>query len=240
MCVVPGGALREEALPPSRRPLQPGAAAFAALAPHPRLCGLDVQVRRSCVSDPRMAVRMVSPGERRRLPVAVSGRALQLRSAAAAQRRTALAMTEKENAETVEKSAEEIMALNLKLGDAAEAGDAELIRQLVEDGADVEYAPFVPDEEDDDEDDQDGDYSTNATEGSVEGTASVENPAPDVTVAGDGKSLTACVVPCSRYLRSLPGCGLIPVLSPLPSPATPALSLLLCVRVCVCVSETAW
>ena len=230
MCVVPGGALREEALPPSRRPLQPGAAAFAALAPHPRLCGLDVQVRRSCVSEPRMAVRMVSPGERRRLPVAVSGRALQLRSVAAAQRRTALAMTEKENAETVEKSAEEIMALNLKLGDAAEAGDAELIRQLVEDGADVEYAPFVPDEEDDDEDDQDGDYSTNATEGSVEGTASVENPAPDVTVAGDGQSVDTCGVPGSRNLR----CELIPVLSLLPSPAPPALSPILCVCVCVC------
>ena len=167
-----------------------------------------------------MAVRVVSPGERRRLPVAVSGRALQLRSAAAAQRRTALAMTEKENAETVEKSAEEIMALNLKLGDAAEAGDAELIRQLVEDGADVEYAPFVPDEEDDDEDDQDGDYSTNATEGSVEGTASVENPAPDVTVAGDGQFVDTCGVPGSRNLR----CGLIPVLSLLPCPAPPALS----------------
>ena len=49
-------------------------------------------------------------------------------------------------------SSEEIGQLNSKLWEAAEAGDAELIRKLVEDGADVNSAPFVPDDEDEDDD----------------------------------------------------------------------------------------
>ena len=62
--------------------------------------------------------------------------------------RVALAMTEKEKEKAEKKSDEEIMELNLKLLAAAESGKAELIRQLVEEGADGNYASFVPDEDD--------------------------------------------------------------------------------------------
>jgi len=46
----------------------------------------------------------------------------------------------------------EVSELNTKLWDAAEAGDAELIRKLVEEGAEVNAAPYVPDKDDEDSD----------------------------------------------------------------------------------------
>jgi ankyrin repeat protein len=91
-------------------------------------------------------------------------------------------MTEKEKEKAEKKSDEEIMELNLKLLAAAESGKAELIRQLVEEGADVNYASFVPDEDDDEDGDSDYTNSSPATEEqSLE-----DSQTPDATVSSDG------------------------------------------------------
>jgi len=83
-----------------------------------------------------------------------------------------------ENTQAEPKSPEEIMELNSKLWSAAKVGDAQLIRKLVEDGADVNSAPFVADEEDDDDD---GDYSS-----SPPSELSIESSMPEATVSSDG------------------------------------------------------
>jgi len=89
-------------------------------------------------------------------------------------------MTEEKGA-TEKKSPEVIMELNIKLWDASEAGDAELIRQLVDEGAEVNSAPFVEDEDDDDENEDDSSFSTTVPMSELSAEA-----APESSIASDG------------------------------------------------------
>ena len=145
--VVPGGALRDAVRPRAQAavafaggavPVPPGAMAGTWPAARAHLCGLASQFRHG-------DRRAVGAGGRRRVPVP-EGR-LELRRGNSPRTRP-LSMAE----EQTEAVKAEVPELNTKLWDAAEAGDAELIRKLVEDGAEVNSAPFVPDEDDDDGD----------------------------------------------------------------------------------------
>lgn len=202
MCLAPGGALREDLVPQQRMApvaalsAADGCAAFA-LASGPYLCGLPSQSRSvDATVDRRPTLRMVAG--RSRLPVAVPVGRLQLRNGAMVRGRTGpLYMTEKEK---TEKTPEEIADLNEKLWAAAEAGDAELIRQLVEEGADVNSAPFVPDEEEEDDDDSAYTTVTSTTELSQEQSSQSQ---PEATVAAHGtvEKPKACLPPeCSKLL----------------------------------------
>ena len=188
MCLAPGGALREDSVPQQRmapvaaHSSADGCAAFA-LTSGARLCGSS-QSRSAAAVYRRPTQRMVSG--RSLLPVAFHVGRLQLRRGAMVRGRTGpLYMTEKEK---TEKTPEEIADLNEKLWAAAEAGNAELIRQLVEEGADVNSAPFVADEEDDDDEDSSYTTATSTTE------ISQEQSQPEATVASDGtvEKPTAC------------------------------------------------
>lgn len=145
--VVPGGALRDAVRPRAQAavafaggavPVPPGAMAGTWPAARAHLCGLASQFRHG-------DRRAVGAGGRLRVPVP-EGR-LELRRGNSPRTRP-LSMAE----EQTEAVKAEVPELNTKLWDAAEAGDAELIRKLVEDGAEVNSAPFVPDEDDDDGD----------------------------------------------------------------------------------------
>jgi len=185
MCVSPGGALKDDLAP--RKRAAPATAAFAGsvtgfLSPSasglkPHLCGLAAQFHGANMEMRTRHPALRSSACRSHLPVAVPMGRLQLRSRASRYVRTGpLSMTE--NAQVEPKSPEEIMELNSKLWSAAEVGDAQLIRKLVEDGADVNSAPFVADEEDDDDD---GDYSS-----SPPSELSIESSMPEATVSSDG------------------------------------------------------
>jgi len=184
MCVTPGGALRED-LVPQQRSAQT-AAAFAGLSVpsfspsaallKPHLCGL-ASFRRANMEEREL--RMVAG---RSLLSAAVPMGLRSGRAAAYSRTGPLSMTEKEKASkktpAEKKSPEEVTELNSKLWAAAETGDAELIRKLVEDGAEVNSAPFVADEDDDDDE---GDYSS-----SPPSELSNESSMPEATVSSDG------------------------------------------------------
>lgn len=183
MCLGPGGALREE-VSPQRLARQPAAfscvlarlhvsPAAALGCPASRLSPLW---QRAEAGNIEPMARMVVPSWTARARGFVS---LRLRTKAALPGRTgALYMTEEKGA-TEKKSPEVINELNIKLWDASEAGDAELIRQLVDEGAEVNSAPFVEDEDDDD--DEDSAFSTSVPNSELSAEA-----APESSISTDG------------------------------------------------------
>ena len=99
-------------------------------------------------------------------------------------------MAEKEKETKVEKTPAEIEDLNFKLWTAAEKGDADLIRSLVGEGAEVNSAPFVPDEEEDDEGEN---YTTMTSVFTSEITQSQDSGPNEVTMSSsDGKDKVHC------------------------------------------------
>ena len=197
MCVRPGGALRED-LSPQRLAHFPSAFCYAPAKSAPGLRSPECQLHSKSQDVEavrlRLSVRMILPGWAGPAEASVP---LQLRRPAGRLARTGpLRMSEDA---TEKKSPEDIKELNMKLWDASEAGDAELIRQLVDEGAEVNSAPFV-DDEDDDDDSADFSTSTATSELSNEGSA------PEASVAVDG-TLEKIEKPkaCSSLLvRALP------------------------------------
>lgn len=99
-------------------------------------------------------------------------------------------MAEKEKETKVEKTPAEIEDLNFKLWTAAEKGDADLIRSLVGEGAEVNSAPFVADEEEDDEGEN---YTTMTSVFTSEITQSQDSGPNEVTMSSsDGKDKVHC------------------------------------------------
>jgi hypothetical protein len=151
MLVVPGGALQDDMRP--RATAAP--AAFAGGVPvlptaeQPHLCGLTSHSQFR-LGDRRPAVS----GRVSRLPVPIAEGRLELRRGFSPR---PLSMAE-EQSTSLSKEEKKIIAkaeqeeLNTKLWDAAETGDAALIRKLVQDGAEINSAPYVPDEDEDDDD----------------------------------------------------------------------------------------
>jgi len=156
MLVVPGGALQEDMRPRATAapaafaggvPMLPSAAAGTGNAAQPLLCGLTFHFR---LVNRRPAVS----GRVSRLPLPIAEGRLELRRGFSPR---PLSMAEEQSTAPLSKEEKKIIAkaeqeeLNTKLWDAAEAGDAVLIRKLVQDGAEVNSAPYVPDEDEDDD-----------------------------------------------------------------------------------------
>jgi len=159
MLVVPGGALQEDMRPRATAapaafaggvPVLPPAAAGTGNTAQPHLCGLTSHSQFR-LGDRKPAVS----GRVSRLPVPIAEGRLELRRGFSPR---PLSMAEEQSTSPLSKEEKKIIAkaeqeeLNTKLWDAAESGDAALIRKLVQDGAEVNSAPYVPDEDEDDDD----------------------------------------------------------------------------------------